>query len=97
MKRYAVVALAKNADPKVESERIARYMPGNYEVLGVGTLDEYQAVVIGGEDNAGWTLDDYVLPRLGSGLYLGREIDLSHPIMKQIPDARYRTDGIVAA
>ena len=45
--------------------------------------------VIAGEDNAGWTLDDYVIPRLASGLYVGKEIDLSHPVMKLIPDENH--------
>lgn len=42
--------------------------------------------VIAGEDTAGWTLDDYVIPRYGSGLIWAMEIDLSHPLMKHIPD-----------
>lgn len=42
-------------------------------------------VVIQGKDNAGWTLEKYVAPRLGSGLMGCNEIDLSHPIMKLVP------------
>jgi hypothetical protein len=42
-------------------------------------------VVIQGEDYHGWTLDRYVIPRLGSGMMRVDEIDLSHPIMKEIP------------
>lgn len=44
-------------------DTVKRYMPSNYEadVLVDGT------VVISGEDSRGWTLDDYVLPRLASG------------------------------
>ena len=30
--------------------------------------------MIGGYDDAGWTLDGYVLPRLASGLIFGEEI-----------------------
>jgi hypothetical protein len=33
-----------------------------------------EGLVIEGTDNAGWTLDGYVLPRLASGLYFGKEI-----------------------
>lgn len=51
-------------------ETIERYLPGNYRVVGV---------LIEGEDNCGWTLDEYVLPRLASGLYFGREIDCQYP------------------
>lgn len=49
---------------------IKQYLPANYRVVEVteaGTLIE-------GEDVAGWTLDDYVLPRLASGLYFGLEV-----------------------
>ena len=31
---------------------------------------------IAGEDRAGWTLDDYVMPRLNSGLIYGNEVGL---------------------
>ena len=55
------------------AETVARYLPRNYTVnstdIGTG------AVLISGTDNAGWTLDGYVLPRLASGMYFGREID----------------------
>jgi hypothetical protein len=40
--------------------------------------------VIEGEDRMGWTLDDYVIPRFGSGLIACKEIDLSDPIMKRV-------------
>ena len=45
----------------------------------------YLGFVIEGEDKAGWGLDTYVIPRYASGLIYATEIDLSHPIMKQIP------------
>ena len=43
-------------------------------------------VIIGGVDNHGWTLDDYVIPRLGSGMMICTEIvlDLEH-ILKYDP------------
>lgn len=53
-------------------EAIARYLPSNYQVLG----GDDETTLIGGHDDAGWTLDDYVLPRLASGLYFGAEVDL---------------------
>lgn len=43
---------------------VAAYLPSNYKV--VDTIDD--RVVIEGEDAAGWTLHDYVIPRLASGL-----------------------------
>lgn len=53
------------------AERVAAYLPSNYEV--VGGNDE--GVIISGHDNAGWTLDDYVLPRLASGCLFGTEVN----------------------
>lgn len=45
-------------------DRVAQYLPSNYHALGVKDTGE---VVICGRDVAGWTLDDYVIPRLASG------------------------------
>lgn len=62
-------AIVKGRD--ITPERIAPYLPANYEVLG--TVGGGEAVVIRGIDNAGWTLDDYVIPRLASGLLFATE------------------------
>lgn len=52
------------------SEReVAAYLPGNYRVAG--TVDG--GVLITGTDDGGWTLEDYVVPRLASGLMGCRE------------------------
>jgi hypothetical protein len=59
-------ALIKTQDAGV----VARYLPSNYVVLE--TTED--GVLISGQDNAGWTLDGYVLPRLASGLYFGEEV-----------------------
>lgn len=62
----------------LDVERLERFLPGNYRVVGQadsrGILDGFAAFVIEGTDNAGWTLDGYVLPRLASGLIFGKEI-----------------------
>jgi hypothetical protein len=92
MKRYALIY--------ARADQVATYLPGNYTVAGETIEQETSwspvhpggqkiessrwATVIEGRDNAGWTLDDYVLPRLASGLYFGKEIDLSHPVMNSI-------------
>lgn len=60
-------ALIKGGTP----ERVAAYMPSNYSVVSDETTE---GVLIEGTDVAGWTLDDYVLPRLASGLMFGSEI-----------------------
>jgi hypothetical protein len=54
----------------ITAERVAAYMPSNYDVV---SHDE-TSVMIQGQDNAGWTLDDYVLPRLASGCMFGTEV-----------------------
>jgi hypothetical protein len=55
-----------------EAERVESYCwTTRYGVIGT-TLDGN--VLIAGEDDHGWTLDGYVLPRLASGLMPGREI-----------------------
>lgn len=54
--------------------RIAAYLPSGWRVdpRPMGPLDNSGRVefwaVITGEDFAGWTLEDYVMPRLASGL-----------------------------
>jgi hypothetical protein len=48
-----------------DHEQLMRYMPGNYTVIDRGAGEN--ALVVG-LDRAGWTMDAYVIPRLGSGL-----------------------------
>ena len=52
-------------------EDVEPLLPANYKVLGTNTDGD---VLIKGEDNAGWTLDGYVIPRLGSALVYSEEI-----------------------
>jgi len=67
--RYA--RINRGPDGTVEdADRVAAYLPSNYSVVGVFA----DQVIIAGNDNAGWTLEDYVLPRLASGLYFGVEL-----------------------
>lgn len=61
--RTAVVRGARDV------EQVQRYMPANYEASAVDGM-----IVIIGVDVAGWTLDDYVIPRLASGLIFAKEI-----------------------
>lgn len=64
MTRFAIV---KGAKDKLEVEA---YLPSNYEVI----FWNIDGVVIAGNDDAGWTLDDYVIPRLSSGNMGCREL-----------------------
>jgi streptogramin lyase len=76
-KRFAVVTGAR-------SEReVAAYLPGNYAVVAVRTLGEgtRPEVIISGEDRFGWTLEEYVVPRLASGLIACRELDESEGVV----------------
>lgn len=54
------------------AERVEAYLPANYSVAEEDPSS--RTCVIRGEDVAGWTLDDYVLPRLASGLMFGEEV-----------------------
>lgn len=81
--RYAIVTGARTQH---EAEA---YLPGNYRLVHeVRNADDlgipYPAFVIAGEDDSGWTLDDYVIPRYASGLIQAREIDYTHPVFEQI-------------
>jgi hypothetical protein len=59
--------------PNTNERQIEQYLPGNYTV--VGTMpDENGSVIIAGIDDAGWTLEDYVIPRLMSGMYSCTEL-----------------------
>jgi hypothetical protein len=87
-KRYAMVR-----GLNITAEKVAAYLPRNYTVEGVALDRPFKdwpehtetVVVIGGRDDHGWTLDKYVIPRLASGLMRADEIDLSHPVMSQLP------------
>ena len=60
--------------------RIEAYLPGNYEVAVVvertvtGSQSQVIEVEIRGHDVGGWTLDDYVIPRLASGGIVAVEV-----------------------
>jgi hypothetical protein len=60
-------AIVENGELKV----IQRYLPSNYSAEYDPVMDW---IVIEGFDVAGWTLDDYVIPRLASGNYYAKEV-----------------------
>lgn len=51
-------------------DRVAAYLPANYYAVDMGA----DVVEIRGDDHLGWTLEDYVIPRLASGLIFAREV-----------------------
>jgi hypothetical protein len=62
--RFAIVKGAR------DSVMLERYLPSNYYIVG-GAKEGF---IIAGSDNDGWTLDDYVIPRLSSGNMGCREL-----------------------
>jgi hypothetical protein len=44
-------------------DTIKALLPDNYAIVSVGDV----RVMISGEDVLGWTMEDYVIPRLNSG------------------------------
>lgn len=63
--RIAIAATGK-------SKSVAQYLPNNFKVLG-RTLDSTGTIIVGVDDH-GWTLDKYVIPRLGSAMIHCEEV-----------------------
>lgn len=63
--RIAIAATGK-------CKEVEQYLPNNYKVIG-RTRDNTGTIIVG-VDNAGWTMDDYVIPRLGSGMIHCEEV-----------------------
>lgn len=54
-------------------DTIKRYLPDNFHAYLVEPVDGHGRVRIFGVDKAGWTWDEYVLPRLASGGHFVQE------------------------
>jgi hypothetical protein len=82
--RYAEVARSDRGRP--DKDEVANYLPANYFVIA----EDPGRVIIAGRDDSGWTLDDYVIPRLGSGLIWVKEIGAPPPelavVIPPVPD-----------
>ena len=65
----------------ITPERVAAYLPRGYRVVESDVAGrDGDSVIITGHDSCGWTMDDYVLPRLASGGMFGLEIvDVDRP------------------
>jgi hypothetical protein len=61
------IAIVRTSAPT----QVAAYLPSNYEVVGITPAGH---VVIAGVDKAGWTMNDYVIPRLASGMHIASEV-----------------------
>jgi hypothetical protein len=71
--RFAVVRGARSVS------EVEAYLPSNYALMESFEVEASTGrfrlvVIIGGHDDAGWTLDGYVIPRLASGLIAAEEI-----------------------
>lgn len=62
------------SSPSINVDVVRRYLPGNYLAMRGEINGEQAVVLIYGNDNAGWTLDDYVIPRLASGMIFAIEL-----------------------
>jgi hypothetical protein len=60
--------------PNHRPNEVEPYLPANYSIVGPVINEGVTGTVIAGFDNAGWTLEDYVLPRAASGLIFGKEL-----------------------
>lgn len=65
--------MVRYAHVKSPADKVERYLPSNYAILE----EVVDGVVIVGQDVAGWTLADYVIPRLQSGLHIAEEVNLA--------------------
>jgi len=61
--------LREDTDP----EMVKAYLPANFRVLGL--MDD--EVVVIGHDHLGWTAEQYVIPRLQSGMFVVAEVDIT--------------------
>lgn len=55
----------------ITGKQVQRYLPSNYDVIR--EVNE-NTVEIGGVDVAGWTMDEYIIPRLQTGLFHVQEV-----------------------
>lgn len=60
--------------PMDRAAKVAAYLPARYKVIGFDIATNQ--VLIAGYDYAGWTLESYVIPRLGSGLWHCEELHM---------------------
>ena len=65
-------AIPSNEEIEEILSRTRALLPNNYKA---GYSTATNQIVITGHDYRGWTMDDYVLPRLASGLIFAKEIE----------------------
>jgi hypothetical protein len=87
IKRRAVVTGNSFCSHPEMRHTVAAYLPTFYEVIGTQYAEDgLPQVVIEGEDNLGWTLDEYVIPRLGSGGFVAKEVTTPQVVHAEFED-----------
>ena len=71
--RFAKIELDRShtRSMRITLVQVQRYMPSNYQVI---EDPNGEALYIYGHDNHGWTMGEYVIPRLASGLICAGEL-----------------------
>jgi hypothetical protein len=80
--RTAVIQRTSSGYPTPET--VAGYLPRLYEVTDFTA----ERITISGTDYAGWSLHDYVIPRLASGGIWAKEITVVTAVLKDIGTPR---------
>ena len=75
--KHIGVRVPATEDVEVTAERVARFLPANYEVVGTEVYRNSSEVFVKGTDVAGWTADGYVIPRLATGLLVAEVYSVS--------------------
>lgn len=75
--RYATVARGRTRTREDDERAVGRALPSSYRVLSSWEQGDSRVVLVAGTDVAGWTMDDYVLPRLATCGWYGSEVDAS--------------------
>lgn len=68
-----MIRIAEVRSDRVDLETVLNYLPGNYGATEYFRNGE-KVIMIIGEDDHGWTMGGYVIPRLGSALIHAKEI-----------------------
>lgn len=70
-KRHAIIECGQSVHPAIAA--VKKFLPSNYTAKE-GSGYAGACIEIEGYDRAGWTLDNYVIPRLASGMIIAKEL-----------------------
>ena len=78
----------------ITAERVAAYLPAGYRVVEADVIGKQgDSVIIAGYDIAGWTLEDYVIPRLASGCMFATTPAYGVPTKDAFPPEEFWTEA----